>query len=236
MTDLPSPLSIEDRLALLEAKLGVGVNPLALVPPITIGELTDVPAPGSQLAAQWAQEVSARVVQRFASKAAVDAWAASNGAFAVDLSTGIYYRRVTAGWAQVTPWQGTGTPAAAIIVGNGQTLVCNTLNIPTDPGPRVATLSSFTRLEKTNTAGVLGILYLMANGVQSTEAQVNTVHNDVGVPWGYHNVAQSANVEIAAGAAMQITVVVYSNIGNTVQVSGNPTFNRLTALVNPKGY
>lgn len=41
-------------------------------PPITIGELTDVPAPDSAIASAWAQEVSHRVVHRFATTAARD--------------------------------------------------------------------------------------------------------------------------------------------------------------------
>jgi len=42
-------------------------------PPIQIGELTDVPAFNSPIASPWAQEVSRRVVHRFASTAARDA-------------------------------------------------------------------------------------------------------------------------------------------------------------------
>jgi hypothetical protein len=60
---------LEARLAELEARAGAGVQPLAN-PPIQIGELTDVPAPGSPIASQWAQEASARIVHRFATAAA----------------------------------------------------------------------------------------------------------------------------------------------------------------------
>jgi hypothetical protein len=35
-------------------------------PPITIGELTDVPAPGSPIASPWPQEVTRRIMHRFA--------------------------------------------------------------------------------------------------------------------------------------------------------------------------
>lgn len=42
-------------------------------PPITIGELTDVPAPLSPIASPWAQDVSRRIVHRFASTAERDA-------------------------------------------------------------------------------------------------------------------------------------------------------------------
>jgi hypothetical protein len=64
---------LEARLAELEARAGIGVEPLAANPPITIGELVDVPAPGSPIASAWSQEVSARIVHRFATTAARDA-------------------------------------------------------------------------------------------------------------------------------------------------------------------
>jgi len=73
-------------------------------PPITIGELTNVPAPDSPLAAQWAQDVSSRIVQRFPNKAALVAWAAPVGAHAVQADTGVMWRRISTGWTQVTPW------------------------------------------------------------------------------------------------------------------------------------
>jgi hypothetical protein len=61
---------LEARLAALEDR--VGPAPRA-VPPITIGELTDVPAPGSPIASQWTQEVSGRIFHRFATAAARNA-------------------------------------------------------------------------------------------------------------------------------------------------------------------
>jgi hypothetical protein len=54
------------------------IEQFVIVPPITIGELTDVPAPGSGISAAWAQEVSGRVRHRFANIAARDAqWPAA---------------------------------------------------------------------------------------------------------------------------------------------------------------
>lgn len=54
---------------------------------VTIGELTDVPDPGSPIGSAWAQEVSKRVVQRFPTiSALVAAWPAATagvGALAV---------------------------------------------------------------------------------------------------------------------------------------------------------
>lgn len=47
-------------------------------PPTTIGELADVPAPSSPVKSAWAQEISNRVLQRFASIAERDAkWPAA---------------------------------------------------------------------------------------------------------------------------------------------------------------
>lgn len=67
-------------------------------PPVIVGELTDVPAPGSPIASQWAQEVSNRVVQRFASKAALDTWAAANGAVAWTTDTNLMWHRIGGAW------------------------------------------------------------------------------------------------------------------------------------------
>jgi hypothetical protein len=60
---------LETRIAELEARIPAA---LAAVPPITIGELTDVPTPGAPIASQWAQEVTRRSLHRFASIAARD--------------------------------------------------------------------------------------------------------------------------------------------------------------------
>ena len=51
-------------------------------PPITVGELIDVPAPESPINAQFHQEVANRVVHRFATVALMNAWAAANGSLA----------------------------------------------------------------------------------------------------------------------------------------------------------
>lgn len=67
-------------------------------PPISIGELADVPAPGSPIASAWAQEVSKRAIHRFATKAALDGWAAEVGSFAVVTSTGSLFQRGGGGW------------------------------------------------------------------------------------------------------------------------------------------
>jgi hypothetical protein len=62
---------LEARIAELER--GAAVAPLAAAPPVTIGELTNVPAPGSPIQSAWAQSATNRILHRFATIAARDA-------------------------------------------------------------------------------------------------------------------------------------------------------------------
>lgn len=75
---------LEARVAALEA---LQVEPRLGVPPITMGELTDVPTPGSAIASTWAQEVTNRIRHRFTSVADRDtrwpAAAAGRGAMCI---------------------------------------------------------------------------------------------------------------------------------------------------------
>lgn len=108
---------LEARIAELERVLDIAVR--AMAPPMTIGELADVPTPGSQIAAQWAQEVSSRVVQRYANKVALDAWAdAPIGARAVTTNDSVEFYRVGGGWARATVFQ-------AATVGTGGTWIAD---------------------------------------------------------------------------------------------------------------
>jgi len=70
---------LDARLLELEQLLLAAPAPLAANPPVQIGELTDVPAPGSPILSAWSQEVTARINHRFASTAArTTAWSAPN--------------------------------------------------------------------------------------------------------------------------------------------------------------
>jgi hypothetical protein len=70
----------------------------------TIGELTNVPQPGTPVASLWAQDTTNRIRHRYPSKAALDGWTlALVGTVAVTTDNGIVYQRVGAGWARVTP-------------------------------------------------------------------------------------------------------------------------------------
>jgi hypothetical protein len=84
-------------------------------PPITIGELTDVPTFDSPIASPWAQEVSRRVAHRFASTGERDAKYPANvaGAGAICVAAGVFY--VSNG----TVWLGRLRVAGTILVPGG---------------------------------------------------------------------------------------------------------------------
>lgn len=87
---MPTVDELAARLAAVEARLGPA--PTATVPPIRLGELTDVPTPGSSIASTWAQEVTARARHRFPTVAARDTYwppaSAGNGAHCVTTDSG----------------------------------------------------------------------------------------------------------------------------------------------------
>ena len=89
---------------------------------VTIGELTDVPAPGDPIRSQIINELAGRVVQRFASKAALDAqWpTAPNGSVAVTLDTSTLWLRRSATWLPLpTAPQVTTAPLSGTLNGPG---------------------------------------------------------------------------------------------------------------------
>jgi hypothetical protein len=101
---MPTTDELDTRLAALEARLAA---PLAANPPITVGELTDVPAPGSPIASQWAQEVSNRIVHRFATLTALKAWSAADGSIAYQTDRNRIWQRMGGAWkliAGALPW------------------------------------------------------------------------------------------------------------------------------------
>ena len=109
---------------------------MALAPPVTIGELTNVPAPGSQIAAQWAQDATSRIVHRFANRTALEAWAAPAGSFAVTLDDVTLFRRKGGAWSRITPYTASATGVGlAGLAANTWTQVV-TLTIPTEPSAR----------------------------------------------------------------------------------------------------
>lgn len=71
-------------------------------PPITVGELNDVPAPQSPVNAQFHQEVANRIAHRFPTEAAMNAWAAANGSLAYVVATNQHYGRLGGAWWALT--------------------------------------------------------------------------------------------------------------------------------------
>lgn len=95
---------LEQRLHDLEVLFASG---RAATPPVTVGELVDVPAPGSPIASAWAQEVSNRIIHRFATTAAMNAWTATDGARAVVTAAPFTeYRRIGGAWVVFEPARG----------------------------------------------------------------------------------------------------------------------------------
>jgi hypothetical protein len=153
MSDLEL-LSVEDRLARLEQRLGV-VAPLVLVPPIQIGSLSNVPAPGAQIAAQWAQDVTGLGVHRFANVAARDAAyapaAAGNGAACITLDTQTVWISNGTTWQKLMTvggayYQMTMTRSVAAsntsLIGTGQFNLVPTINMPATPAGSLLDISA----------------------------------------------------------------------------------------------
>lgn len=132
----------------------------------TIGELTNVPQPGSAVQSAWAQDVSGRVLHRFANFAALNAWDAPAGAHAVTLDDGMIWLATAAAlpnkWSHRLPrayW----TVGVSLTVVGGLTRPTARVTIPADPSPRFAVINyvCFT----SNPAAVPGFFTLWANAV-----------------------------------------------------------------------
>jgi hypothetical protein len=231
MTDIirTSELSIEDRLDLLESRLGVA-GPLALVPPITIGSLTNVPTPGSQIAAQWAQDVSGIALHRFASKASLDAWAAPNGAYGVTVD-GILWRRVGGAWSRVTPWSaivagiatfanGLGEPGAG---GVARTLA--SVVVPADPAVRLLDVSCSVRIENQT---YLTYINLTIGAGAIAQFQSQTLNGSV-------HCSLRATYLLPAGAPATVGTSIqhYGPTYQTAQTYADLFLNRLDVVVGP---
>jgi hypothetical protein len=223
---------LEARLAALEAL--AAVEPLALVPPITIGSLADVPAPGSQIAANWAQEVSTAIVHRFPTKAAIDGWtSAPVGARAVQTDTGVEWRRIAGVWSQVTPWLG---GVVGIAASAGQQTVAS-MTIPADPYIRMAFVSCFLKIDVFS--GNLVFVSLAVAGTKVAEALIpkttQLVGAGVNMDW---NIALQGVTPLAAGAASVVTVTVSpdTSSGGVYHTLANNIYNRVDAVVTPRGF
>jgi hypothetical protein len=66
--------------------------------PTTIGALTNVPVPNDPITSPWAQDITRLGVHTFASKAALDTWAAPDGAHAWVLDVARPFVRIGGVW------------------------------------------------------------------------------------------------------------------------------------------
>lgn len=232
--------TVEDRLAAIEARIGIGPSPLALVPPITIGELTNVPAPGSQIAAAWAQDVSSRVVQRFPTTAALKAWGAPGGSFAVALDTGVLWQRIATGWTQVTPWQMTVAGSGLSYGLSPATYPVATINIPADPGPRSVFASCLLRVDKIQISSSM-FVQLTVSGVavgqtdippekDSGTGQANLAHTYYAPMSGVYDLPTNVVVPVV----LQVVATQPAFETNWTVPSG-AYYNRLDVVVAPRG-
>jgi len=218
-------LTLEQRVADLEALLAPLIEPRATVPPVTIGELTDVPTVGSSIASQWAQEVSNRAIHRFATKVLLDGWAAADGSFGYVSGEHRYYLRDGGAWTR-TGW---GTVAgrtifdaqsAVVAIGAGALVPINWTTETTDSDGFGALGSAITI-----PAG-LGGLYaaslsvtLAAVGTASFARLSATGSNAWDVP--FTNTGLSAGVcavfPIAAGG--NVTGQIFQNTGGNTNIT-----------------
>jgi hypothetical protein len=217
---------------------------MATVPPIQVGSLTDVPAPGSQISATFHQEVANRVVQRFTNKAALDAWTAEAGTVAIALDTGILYRRMAAGWAQITPWVGSVPDGAHVNPSDVNGVNLMTVNVPADPGVRVANVSTSVLIEVTPAPSGTSpvdrfanlIVYIDGTAVASGRADVREVTNrlDAG-SWAGRFVTVTASAVLAVNRVISVSVYLAAG-GPYIARNPSGTTTRLDVLVVPKGF
>lgn len=170
---------------------------MATNPPITIGELVDVPAPGAGVKSQWSQEVTRRCVHRFATVAARDAQypaaAAGAGAYCTTLDTGILWTVVGVAWVPAAVVAANGvivsragqvipTSAATVVSFTVETADVDGWHAPNDSqlivpagraGPRTITANG----AWSASAGAQNALAVFINAVAIQEAVAGTVFN-----------------------------------------------------------
>jgi len=225
-------LGIPQHFAAIDAKLAVPA-PHALVPPITVGVLTNVPAPGSQLAAQWAQDASGMLLQRFPTTAALQAWAAPNGAYAVAVDTGIIWRRITGVWSQFSPWIGTATGVGIAANNPPGVTVVNSLNIPADPGPRTAVISCFLRIDAYYDIDITVDLFADGNLLGRSVTSRSVASPDLYPTW---NIGMIGTLNLRANVVtpVQVQCVNPGVLGSVFMTFGQAYSNRIDVTVHPR--
>lgn len=172
-------------------------------PPIIVGELTDVPAPGSEIDAQFHQEVAHRVVHRFASTTALNNWAAANGSLAFVTANGTHYQRVSGVWRAIagTAYVDTKT---------------NALQAELDATQ--ADLAALTTASGKNALGLIARAYNAAAVTfgTSTTVIVSTTFTASSSRW-YRITADVPR--ITAGAAQDVTIVIEDAAGTNYRLA-----------------
>lgn len=211
-------------------------------PPITIGELTDVPAPLSAVASPWAQEVSRRITHRFATVAERDAKypAASAGTGAMCAIGPIPYVSNGSRWIGNYA-HGAGLTQSGQLVAAGATVTMQWSFKAMDTDGYVPGSAPWTTV--TIPAGLDGV-YMVGYSITSTEVghtpfstlycdvtgnsrQFDYVHPQVGTKSG-------SFLFLAVGAGAGVTFGVRNGTPNASYFSGSFNVIRLTAA-NPTG-
>lgn len=215
MAKPPDLLELETRLAALEARIGPAPQ---AVPPVTIGELGDVPAPGSPIASQWATEVTRRSLHRFANVATRDANypAAGAGAGAVCVTLDTNTEWVSNG----TTWLPTGYGLARLqLLANFSGPATNGAAIPWAASSNVGGFTpGATVAFPANSPGLYAITVSITYtaGTVTASAYYSIVVGGTTFPVAHGNVGGTAAtlvVQLAAGATLQVVVNPGVNMG-----------------------
>jgi len=175
------------------------------------------------------------VLHRFASKASLDGWTgAPVGAAAITTDTGIEYRRIAGGWARITPWWGAAFGVANYYVYGG-TWPIATLNVPADPGPRIAQVSCVLRVDKFQPHPAT-FVNIMCGATNIAQTDIPPEQDTTPIAGNFHQyyVTMSALMQVpTAGMAIVLQVAFTGSGGQYVMIQGAVPQTRLDAVVLP---
>jgi hypothetical protein len=207
---------------------------MATNPPITIGELADVPAPGSGIKSAWSQEVTNRIVHRFATTAERDTkWpAATAGTGAFCVVGGVLFTVTGGAWVTVAaPRTGISLagPQPSLPPGAYTTLTWSTVYF--DSGG-FRTSSSVNTIPVGKDGVYTVALYLLHSGSTGTSYSSLTVGPDrldmASNGNGYFTNA-AAGIPLVAGNT--ITAQVWNGLATAIVPTGKLHIHRISGLV-----
>lgn len=209
---------------------------------VVIGSQSNVPDVGDPITSPWHQDTATKIVHRFASLAAANAWTtAPDGAVCITTDTATSWKRIGGVWRSSTwvrAWRAAAltVPAAAytpIVFDTKAGDADGAYNVAT--GEYTAAVSGVYHYESVVTCLLNNnpqplLLAVFVNGVAETRGTFVTVRGGVtGDLWGLV-VAGSSN--LTAGA--KITFRVYNGGANAVQLDSGPAANNMSVYrVNP---